>query len=283
MPNVIAHIRQTLLPLYGQKEAAALTRIICCEMLGQTATDFFLGKDIELSANQKTFLQAILERLQVFEPIQYIQQEAPFMGRRFFVAPGVLIPRPETEELVEHLTKLLPSDAHVLDIGTGSGCIAISLALALPEAQVSACDISEEALKIARINNERLQAQVSFFQMDILSYEPSSLETETYDALASNPPYITRSEASTMEPNVLQYEPYVALFVPGDDALLFYRRIAALGKTLLKPHGLLAFEINRAYGEEVKQLLEEQGYQDVRIEQDLFGNNRFAFGTMNNK
>lgn len=283
MPNVIAHIRQTLLPLYGQKEAAALTRIICCEMLGQTATDFFLGKDIELSANQKTFLQAILERLQVFEPIQYIQQEAPFMGRRFFVAPGVLIPRPETEELVEHLTKLLPSDAHVLDIGTGSGCIAISLALALPEAQVSACDISEEALKIARINNERLQAQVSFFQMDILSYEPSSSETGTYDALASNPPYITRSEESTMEPNVLQYEPHVALFVPGDDALLFYRRIAALGKTLLKPHGLLAFEINRAYGEEVKQLLEEQGYQDVRIEQDLFGNNRFAFGTMNNK
>ena len=280
MQNVIADIRQTLLPLYGKEEAAALTRIICQEMLGQTATDFFLGKDIVLSANQKTFLQSILERLQDFEPIQYIQQQAPFMGHRFFVAPGVLIPRPETEELVEHLTKILPADANIFDIGTGSGCIAISLALALPKAKVSACDISEQALTIAKYNNETHQAQVSFFQTDILTYQPETSALQSFDAIVSNPPYITKAEANTMEPKVLRYEPHVALFVDGNDPLLFYRKIAALGKAILKPDGLLAFEINRAYGQEVKEVLHEQGYQQVKLKQDLFGNNRFVFGRL---
>ena len=277
MSSTIAHIRQTLLPLYGKEEAAALTRIICCEMLGQSATDFFLGKDIALSPNQKTFLQSILQRLHDFEPIQYIQQEAPFMGHRYYVAPGVLIPRPETEEQVQHLLELLSPEARVLDIGTGSGCIAVSLSLALPQASVSACDISEAALTIACINNDRLQAKVFFFQTDILNYTPLPEDTSNYDAFVSNPPYITRKEANDMEPNVLRYEPHEALFVPNDDPLLFYRHISALGISMLKPGGLLAFEVNRAYAHEVQQLLQEQGYQDVRILQDLFGNNRYVF------
>jgi release factor glutamine methyltransferase len=280
MSNVIADIRKTLLPLYGKEEAIALTRIICCEMLGQSSIDFFLDKDIALSSNQKTFLQSILERLQNFEPIQYIQQQAPFCGKRFYVAPGVLIPRPETEELVQYVISLLPSDAYVLDIGTGSGCIAISLSLGLPDAKIFACDISEKALNIAKINNEKLQGRVSFFHTDILSYQPPTTEIGVYDAIVSNPPYITIKEADTMAPNVLNYEPHEALFVPNDDPMLFYHKIGSLGLNMLKPNGLLAFEINRAYGQVVKELLVSQGYQDVRLMQDLSHNNRFVFARL---
>jgi len=277
MSNVIADIRETLLPLYGKEEAMALTRIICCEMLGQSSVDFFLGKDIALSSNQKTFLQSILERLHDFEPIQYIQQQAPFCGKRFYVAPGVLIPRPETEELVQLVTERIPSDASILDIGTGSGCIAISLSLALPDAKIVACDISEKALTIARINNERLQGKVSFSQTDILTYQPPTTETGMYDAIVSNPPYITIKEADSMAPNVLDYEPHEALFVPNDDPMLFYRKIGLLGLTMLKSDGLLAFEINRTYGQVVKELLVSQGYQDVQLMQDICHNDRFVF------
>ena len=282
MSNVIADIRETLLPLYGKEEAIALTRIICCEMLGQSPIDFFLGKDIALSSNQKTFLQSILERLLVFEPIQYIQEQAPFCGERFFVAPGVLIPRPETEELVQLLIKKLSPEAYILDIGTGSGCIAISLSLALPFANIAACDISEKALAIAKINNEKLQGKVSFSQTDILSYQPTTNEIGLYDALVSNPPYITIKEADSMAPNVLHYEPHEALFVPNDDPMLFYRKIGLLGLTMLKPNGLLAFEINRTYGRVVKELLVNQGYQDVQLMQDLSHNDRFVFAKLNN-
>lgn len=277
MPSIIAYIRQTLLPLYGKEETAALTRIICCEMLGQTPVDFFLGKDIALSSNQKTFLQSILKRLQDFEPIQYIQQQTPFCGRRFYVAPGVLIPRPETEEMVQLLTEQLPADAYVLDIGTGSGCIAISLSLALPKSKIIACDISDKALTIAKINNEKLKGNVSFFQTDILSYQPTLRDMGNYDAIVSNPPYITEKEAEEMEANVLQHEPHEALFVPNDNPLLFYRHIGTLGSQMLKPDGLLSFEINRAYGAHVKELLEKQGYQNVQIIKDLSHNDRFVF------
>ena len=279
MSNVISDIRQALQPLYGKEEAAALTRIICCEMLGQSPTDFFLGKDIALSANAKTFLQNILQRLHHFEPIQYIQGYAPFLGRRFFVAPGVLIPRPETAELTERLSQLLPANACVLDIGTGSGCIAVSLSLSLPEAEIFACDVSEKALAIAKENNERLQGKVHFFQADILSYKPKAEDYNRFDALVSNPPYVTRREEASMEQNVLRHEPHEALFVPDDDPLLFYRKIAELGKVMLKPCGLLAFEVNQAYGPETKALLEAEGYEDVRLEQDLSQKDRFVFAS----
>ncbi|MCR4765319.1 MAG: peptide chain release factor N(5)-glutamine methyltransferase [Bacteroidaceae bacterium] len=277
MASIIDYICQTLQPLYSKEEAIALTRIIYCEMLEQTPTDFFLGKDIVLSSKQKTFLRSILQRLLEFEPIQYIQQQAPFCNHRFYVAPGVLIPRPETEELVLHLTEMLPTNARVFDIGTGSGCIAISLSLALPQAVITACDISEKALTIAETNNERLQANVSFFQTDILTYKPASADLGTLDAIVSNPPYITRDEAQQMEPNVLRYEPHEALFVPNDNPLLFYREIGILGLTMLKPGGILAFEINRAYGKKIKQLLETMCYEHVQLMQDICHNDRFIF------
>ena len=280
MPNVITEIRQALLPLYGKLEANALTRIICQEMLGQSPVDYFLGKDIALSANQKIFLQSILERLRAYEPIQYIQQEAPFCGRRFYVTPDVLIPRPETAELVQLLTERLPANASILDIGTGSGCISISLSLALPAARVYACDISEEALSVAKINNERLQGSVLFFQTDILSYQPLPDKKGFYSAIVSNPPYITVKEADEMSPNVLRYEPHKALFVPNEDPLLFYRKIGQLGLTMLKESGTLAFEINRAFGHEVGALLENLGYQDVKVIKDISHNDRFVFAKL---
>lgn len=280
MPNIITEIRQALLPLYDKQEASALTRIICQEMLGQSPVDYFLGKDIALSANQKIFLQSILSRLKEFEPIQYIQQQAPFCGRRFYVTPDVLIPRPETEELVQLLTERLPADASILDIGTGSGCIAISLSLALPNANVFACDISEKALAVAKTNNERLQGSVTFFQTDILSYQPRLDKKGFFSAIVSNPPYITVKEADDMSPNVLRYEPHKALFVPNEDPLLFYRKIGQLGLTMLKEGGTLAFEINRVFGQEVRALLENLGYQDVKIMQDISHNDRFVFAKL---
>ena len=280
MPNVITEIRQALLPLYGKLEAKALTRIICQEMLGQSPVDYFLGKDIALSANRKIFLQSIIERLRQFEPIQYIQQQAPFCERRFYVTPDVLIPRPETEEMVQILAEQLPQNAIVLDIGTGSGCIAISLSLVLPNAKVFACDISEKALSVAKTNNERLQGSVSFFQTDILSYQPQPDEKGLFSAIVSNPPYITVKEADDMPPNVLQYEPHEALFVQDDDPLLFYRKIGQLGLTMLKESGTLAFEINRAFGHEVRALLENLGYQDVKVIKDISHNDRFVFAKL---
>ena len=267
MPNVmnisVAHIRRTLQESYSAQEAANLSRIVCCEILGQTAVDYYLGKDIILSPKAMQDLDGILARLHNFEPIQYIQ-----------VAPGVLIPRPETEELVETMLKEIASDARVLDIGTGSGCIAVSLSKAFPDAKVTAWDISDEALNIARRNNDMLGGNVRFLRQNVLTYTPG--DSECYDVIVSNPPYVTESEKQTMERNVLDWEPFSALFVPDNDPLLFYRRIAELGKTMLAPGGRLYFEINRAYGEATATMLCEQGYTNLRVLKDISGNDRIV-------
>lgn len=226
-----SYIRRQLQGCCPAQEAGNLSRIICCEMLGQRVVDYYLGKDITLSAKVEQELDSILSRLRNFEPIQYIQGETPFLGRMFRVAPGVLIPRPETEELVELMLKELFPSSRVLDIGTGSGCIAISLSKELPSAQVTAWDISDEALSVASANNEALQASVRFEQHDVLTYTPGA--DERYDVIVSNPPYVTEGEKQEMEPNVLDWEPSLALFVPDEDPLCFYRRIAVLGLDML--------------------------------------------------
>ncbi|WP_308755357.1 peptide chain release factor N(5)-glutamine methyltransferase [uncultured Bacteroides sp.] len=273
--NVSAsHIRRTLQESYSAQEAANLSRIVCCEMLGQSTIDYYLGKDIILSPKERQDLDSILARLCNFEPIQYIQGIARFLERSFHVAPGVLIPRPETEELVEAMLREVPSDARILDIGTGSGCIAVSLSKALPDARVTAWDISSDALSIARRNNDELQASVGFVQRDVLTYVPDA--GECYEAIVSNPPYVTESEKEVMERNVLDWEPFSALFVPDNDPLLFYRRIAELGRTMLVPGGRLYFEINRAYGEATVTMLCGQGYANPRILKDISGNDRIV-------
>lgn len=270
----ISHIRGALQECYSTQEAANLSRIICCEMLGQSTIDYYLGKDIILSSKDAQELDSILVRLCNFEPIQYVQGRAHFMGHSFYVASGVLIPRPETEELVDMILKEVSSGSHILDIGTGSGCIAVSLSRALPDSEITAWDISEKALDIARRNNETLQTSVHFLQRDVLTYLPD--EKECYDVIVSNPPYVTESEKQFMEPNVLDWEPFSALFVPDNDPLLFYRRIAELGKKMLIAGGKLYFEINRAFGEATAAMLSEQGYTNLRVLKDISGNDRIV-------
>lgn len=278
MPNVmnvsVSHIRRALQESYSVQEAANLSRIICCEMLGQTTIDYYLGKDIILSSKEMQKLNGILARLLNFEPIQYIQGTARFLERSYHVAPGVLIPRPETEELVEVMLREIPSDARILDIGTGSGCIAISLSKAFPNAKVTAWDVSEDALCIARRNNDDLQASVCFVKQDVLAWRGDG--GQCYDVIVSNPPYITESEKQEMERNVLDWEPFSALFVPNNDPLLFYRRIGELGRMMLVDGGRLYFEINRAYGEATAMMLCGQGYTGIRILKDISGNDRFV-------
>lgn len=269
-----SYIRSTLQKCYSAQEAANLSRIISCEVLGQSTIDYYLGKDIILSSKEAKELESILVRLCNFEPIQYVQGMTYFLGRKFQVAPGVLIPRPETEELVELILRDISVNARILDIGTGSGCISVSLSKELPEAQVTAWDISEEALAIARRNNELLQASVNFVLCDVLACLPTS--QERYDVIVSNPPYVLEAEKQEMERNVLDWEPSLALFVPDTDPLRFYRRIAQLGLVMLEPSGKLYFEINRAFGEAAVAMLLELGYSSAHIQKDISGNDRFV-------
>jgi len=274
MNKIVAYIRSRLQPYYTAEEVSALSRIVCCDLLGQAPTDYYLGKDIVLSSKKEQELEDILQRLSRFEPLQYIEGRTLFLGREFWVAPGVLIPRPETEELVELMLKEIPADARILDVGTGSGCIAISLAKELPDALVTAWDVSPEALSVARVNARKLQANVRFVECDVLACQVD--EVGLYDVIVSNPPYVTEAEKADMEPNVLQWEPSLALFVPDDDPLRFYRRIAVLGRDMLADGGRLYFEINRAYGREMVEMLRTMGYVGVRVEKDLSQNDRFV-------
>lgn len=272
-----AELRNSLRTCYPATEAAALARIVCCEMLGQRVTDFVLNEPLETDEAQARLLEDTIGRLLRFEPIQYIQGKARFLGRDFRVEPGVLIPRPETEELVEKILKETTAGARILDIGTGSGCIAVTLALEVPDAQVQAWDISETALQVAKENAKAWQASVDFILRDVLTWEPK--EQATWDVIVSNPPYVTEAERAGMEPNVLLHEPESALFVPDEDPLRFYRRIGQLGRQLLVPGGKLYFETNRAYGQETEALLRRQGYTNARTDKDLSGNDRFVCAT----
>lgn len=274
MNQVSAYIRRTLQDIYPPQELKSLTMMIWCDLLGMDALDIYLGKDINLSESKLHELENILLRLRKNEPVQYIRGVANFLGRPFHVAPGVLIPRPETEELVELIISENNLQApRILDIGTGSGCIAVSLSLEIPQARVTAWDVSEVALLIARRNNEELGASVSFEKRD--AFEEVECK-ESFDCIVSNPPYVTESEKGEMEPNVLNWEPELALFVPDDDPLRFYRRIAVLGKSLLCPGGKLYFEINRMYGIPTIDMLVGMGYKEPRIIKDISGNDRIV-------
>lgn len=201
MNRITAYIRQSLQDIYPPEEVKALSMLICCDMLGVDALDIYMGKDIILSACKQRELENIIFRLQKNEPIQYIRGYAEFCGRNFRVAPGVLIPRPETAELVDLIVKENPDARRLLDIGTGSGCIAISLDKNLPDAKVDAWDISEEALAIARKNNEELDAQVTFRRQDVFSAD--GIQGTSYDIIVSNPPYVTETEKQRWKPMCL--------------------------------------------------------------------------------
>ena len=272
MKRIAQIIYDELSGYYTQSEVSALTRIIATEMLGVAQMTYFLKDDVTLKAEQEAMLFNAIERLKKQEPIQYIQGYSDFCGLRFKVTPATLIPRPETSELVEwiaseHSGKIV----NILDIGTGSGCIAISLAHKLPKSNVTAWDISTAALAVAAENSHNNGTEVTFERVDILSYEPKSAQ---FDIIVSNPPYIKENEKSAMHNNVLDWEPHTALFVPDSDPLLFYRTIAEKGLQMLAPNGTLYFEINRAHGGETMEMLANYGYTDIELRKDFADNDR---------
>ena len=266
-----------LTPLYEPGEAKAIVRLLLDERYGLSWADVLGGKVTELSANDQTELEKMMLRLENGEPIQYIIGVADFCGRQFRVAPGVLIPRPETEELCRWMIsqKGLSPLCEILDIGTGSGCIAITLALELPDAHVTAWDISDEALRIAQENAIALGANVCFKNEDILNIPHSS----KYSLIVSNPPYIQPKERDGMAENVLSYEPSLALFAPEENPIVFYQRIGDYAWQSLHAGGQLWFELNPLTAEDVSNYLQCLGFIDIEIRQDQFGKQRFLKAT----
>lgn len=276
MKKELQFLQKRLEACYSANEAAAIARWVFESRFHYTRLDYCLGKDRDFSKEERDDFENIASRLLENEPVQYILGETEFCERPFSVDPNVLIPRPETEELVRWVVSdaaLFPSSARILDIGTGSGCIAVSLSCLLPDTSVSACDVSEGALQVARRNACRNGAGVSFFQEDIL--HPVTLPCfPEWDVWVSNPPYICEREQAEMERHVLEHEPHTALFVPDSDPLLFYRAIARLGMRHLRSGGYLYFEINRAYADQTCRMLETVGYEDIQVRKDFYGNDR---------
>ena len=271
MKAITRQINENLSCNYTAGEISALTRIIATELLGVSQMAFYLKDDIPLTAGQQTLLDNAIERLKKQEPIQYILGYCDFCGLRFKVTPATLIPRSETSELVEWIASEATGHESILDIGTGSGCIAISLAHKMPQSKVTAWDISPNALAVATENSKANGSAVAFEEVDVLAYEPTS---ELFDIIVSNPPYIKENEKAEMHSNVLDWEPHTALFVPDSDPLLFYRTIAEKGMQILKPGGRLYFEINRAHGKETMEMLAALGYTDIELRKDFADNDR---------
>ena len=287
---------QSLTPLYDAGEAQAIVRIVLDVEYGMTLTDIICGKVNELSSDEERNLEEIITRLQNGEPVQYVLGEADFAGRTFHVEPGVLIPRPETAELcqwIEEDVSFLEADERkqILDICTGSGCIAITLGLTIPNSEVTGWDISEDALRIAQGNVEMLKAgNVRIEYQDALML-PKAAEAEEaaeiseatksesslskgWNVIVSNPPYICEKEKADMEKNVLEHEPSIALFVPDEDPLKFYRAIAEYASSALKSEGALYFEINPIYEKETREMLQSLGFKDIETKEDAFGKKR---------
>ena len=309
---------QSLTPLYDAGEAQAIVRTVLDVKYGMTLTDIICGKVNEISADEERKLEEIIIRLQKGEPVQYVLGEADFAGRTFRVEPGVLIPRPETAELCQWIEKDMiensivssgdssedspedsPEDSsgnspqatddarRILDICTGSGCIAITLGLNIPNSEVTGWDISEDALRIAQGNVEMMKAgNVRIEHQDALALrkaanateisdsEPDSSPSKDWDIIVSNPPYICEKEKADMEKNVLEHEPSLALFVPDEDPLKFYRAIAEYASSALKSGGALYFEINPIYEKETRKMLEELDFKDIETKEDAFGKKR---------
>ena len=273
MHPLVRQIREALHGSYTDAEALSLAKMLLVEVFGFSTLELYGGKDRGFSEKEQELLSDIVCRLQNHEPIQYIIGRETFMGLVFDVNENVLIPRPETQELVNWILEDHRSDegCKILDIGTGSGCIPVSLAHFMSGAEVEAWDISDGALDVARRNANQNEVKVLFRKQNVFEALPSE---SYYDVIVSNPPYITEKEKVDMEANVLDWEPSIALFVPDTDPLLFYRKIAELGLEMLVAGGALYFEINRAYGEMMKTMLEDMGYNNVELRKDMFGNDR---------
>jgi len=268
---------------YDDGEARAIARILIEELFGLSYADIVCGATDQLSADDTLRLDTAVRRIEQGEPLQHVLGYADFCGNRFCVNGSVLIPRPETEWLVDEGAKLMsttatPSPKRILDIGTGSGCIAISLKLRLGDAYVEAWDISEEALRTAQDNADALKAEVVFRKRDALRADNTAAP---WDLIVSNPPYICDSERSAMDDNVLLHEPHTALFVPDDDPLRFYRAIARYALLTLNTGGSLLFECNTRYAEATGKMLSDMGFEEVTVSDDCFNLPRFVRGRKN--
>ena len=259
--------------IYDSEEILSFFYILSEDILNLKRVDVAMRLDQGVSVKQIEIFDKIKQRLEKQEPIQYILGQAHFYGMSFKVTPDVLIPRPETEELVDWILKDVPKEAslNILDIGTGSGCIAVSLAKNLPKARVYAIDVSERALEVAKENAKSNKVKVTFIKEDILKVESLF---QKFDILVSNPPYVREMERQEMKPNVLNNEPSLALFVSDKDPLLFYEKIAILANEKLNNKGVLYFEINQYLSFETKKKVEELGFTSVEVREDIFGNKR---------
>lgn len=268
---------------YDDGEARAIARILIEELFGLSYADIVCGATEQLSADDTLRLDTAIRRIEQGEPLQHVLGYADFCGNRFCVNGSVLIPRPETEWLVDEGAKLMSTTAtssskRILDIGTGSGCIAISLKLRLGDAYVEAWDISEKALRTAQDNADALKAEVVFRKRDALKADNTAAP---WDLIVSNPPYICDSERSAMDDNVLLHEPHTALFVPDDDPLRFYRAIARYALLTLNIGGSLLFECNTRYAEATGAMLRDMGFEEVTVSDDCFNLPRFVRGRKN--
>lgn len=275
LANIKVEIRNRLSKVFDSRELQQVTSILL-DQFGISRVQSIAYPDTKISQTDYELLVGQLKRLETGEPIQYVLGNEWFMGRSFSVCPDVLIPRPETEELVQLVCDRCKVDApRILDVGTGSGCIAVSLAKMMPGSQLTALDVSERAIEVARANAVRNDASVNFVCKSIfdddLPFAPASL-----DVVVSNPPYVTESDKLQMHSNVLDFEPHLALFVPDSDPLVFYRRIAQLSTVWLKQGGMLFFEINERFGEATRQMLETMQYSNVEVHNDFYQRNRMV-------
>lgn len=284
-------LRQQLNSIYDENESANIADLALEHIVGLNRSQRLLEKNKELSASQTALLNKITKSLLEHEPIQYIMNKAWFYGMELFVNKDVLIPRPETEELVEWIISDVkkkgknvfvkkPAEADettelkILDVGTGSGCIALALKKQMPLAEVWGCDISDRALNVARRNGSELNIRVDFQSVDYLN-EAQQKHLPSVDMVVSNPPYVPQKDQAQMRPNVLQYEPHTALFVNNNDPLVFYRALVAFGKHRLHPGGSMYMEIHEKLGNDVKELFENNGYK-VEIRKDMQGKDRMV-------
>lgn len=284
MSSLFRLVSSDLKSVYDEREARAISMMLLEDIFPEASqAQLMLKEEIQDNGGSTEYekLQKMVLRLKKGEPVQYVLGKADFCDLSFLVGSGVLIPRPETEQLVFDVVGFLRSRSvvgRVLDIGTGSGCIALSIKSLVPEASVEGWDISDRALKIARDNSQNLSLQADFIKRDVFGLFDFSSQ---FDVIVSNPPYIAEEEKKDMEHNVLDFEPFEALFVPDDNPLIFYDRITEIATSMLKKGGMLAFEINRRYGEEVSRLMKSKGFSHVVLKKDIFDNFRFVTGLWN--
>jgi release factor glutamine methyltransferase len=276
--DILQNIRKELRTLYPQREIESFIFLIFEHILNFSKIDIHTKADTKLSFSQINQINEIIVQLKNHRPIQYILGKTEFFGLNFIVSDEVLIPRPETEELVKWIVdEYKNKKLNILDIGTGSGCIAVSLAKNIPDSCVDATDISEQSLQIAKLNAEKNQVNINFYLHNILN-QKSEIRNQKYDIVVSNPPYIRESEKKQMQQNVLDYEPHRALFVPDENPLIFYEAVLKFAEKNLKKNGSIYCEINEALHKENRELFLKYNYSEIQVVKDLNDKYRMICG-----